>query len=152
MASWKRSAGALITAAGAMTGLGALAARRAIRGPLPETSGVLRVPGLHGEAAIDRDAWGIPHISASNIEDLFFANGLVHAQDRLWQMEMNRRIGGGTLAAIFGEEALGADRLLRHLGLRRVAEEEARSITGVHRALLEAYCRGVNYYLANFPS
>src|SRR5579864_5188315 len=109
MASWRRNAGALITAAGAVAGLGTLVARRALRSPLPETSGVLRVPGLHGEVTIDRDAWGIPHISASNIQDLFFTNGLVHAQDRLWQMEMNRRIGSGTLSAIFGEDALEGD-------------------------------------------
>ena len=152
MASWKRSAGTLATAAGAVAGLGALAARRAARGPLPETSGAFSVPGLHAPVVIERDSWGIPRIRAEQAQDLFFANGFVHAQDRFWQMELNRRVGSGRLSELFGPLTLEADRLMRRLGLRRVAEEEARLIQGEDRALLAAYCRGINYYLARRPS
>lgn len=151
MPLWK-NAGALLTVAGAAAGLGAAAVQRAVRSPLPKTSGTLRVPGLHGQVVIDRDAWGIPHIAASHIEDLFFANGLVHAQDRFWQMELNRRVGAGRLSELFGEATVEADRFMRHLGLRRVAAEEARMLDGEHRLLLEAYCRGVCHHLSSMGS
>jgi penicillin amidase len=152
MASWVRNAGALAGVVGAAAGLGTLTARRLARGPLPETSGTLHVPGLHGPVLIERDSWGIPHIRAEHAEDLYFANGLVHAQDRFWQMEMNRRVGNGTLSELFGTISLEADRLMRRLGLRRVAAEEVRLLPDETRALLTAYCRGVNYYLARRPS
>ena len=134
MANWLKNSAAVAGAGAALAGLGATAARRALRAPLPETSGTLRVPGLHGVVTIDRDAWGIPHIIASHQEDLYFGNGLVHAQDRLWQMEINRRVGSGTLSELFGETALGADRLMRHLGLRRVAQEEDGKLDPEERA------------------
>ena len=73
-----------------------------------------------------RDRHGIPHIFAASLEDAHFALGFVHAQDRLWQMEMNRRIGSGRLAEILGAGALEADRFMRTLGLRRVAEANLR--------------------------
>ena len=70
-----------------------------------------------------RDRHGIPHIYAASLEDAHFALGFVHAQDRLWQMEMNRRIGSGRLAEILGANALEADRFMRTLGLRRGRSE-----------------------------
>src|SRR5260370_20530503 len=152
MSAWLRGAGALATAVGTAAGLGAVAARRVARGPLPITSGVLQAPGLQHSVSIERDAWGIPHIQAADARDLFFANGFVHAQDRFWQMELNRRVGSGTLSALFGPIAIEADRLLRHLGLRRVGEEEARRIDGEVREAVAAYSRGVNCYLASRPS
>jgi penicillin amidase len=95
-----------------------------------------------------RDRWGIPHIYAQNEHDLFFAQGFVHAQDRLWQMEMNRRASSGRLSEIFGERTLGTDRFLRTFGLRRAAEEEWRISSPDTRAALEAYAAGVNAFLA----
>jgi penicillin amidase len=139
----------LVTAGGALAGAGVLGAKRAAHSTLPQVSGVVRVPGLHDEVSIDRDAWGIPHIAAGTVDDLFFANGFVHAQDRLWQMELNRRVGSGRLSELFGERTIEADRLMRYFGFRRVAEQEARLLDGITRAALEAYCRGVNYFLAN---
>ncbi len=150
MAHWLKNSAAVAGAGAALAGLGTAAARRVLRAPLPETSGTIRVPGLHGVVSIDRDAWGIPHIIASHPDDLYFGNGFVHAQDRLWQMEVNRRVGSGTLSELFGESALGADRLMRHLGLRRVAEEEERRLDPESRAAYQAYCRGVNFHLSNF--
>src|SRR5262245_8401075 len=99
-----------------------LAAYWYLRQSLPKTSGEVRVAGIAQPVEILRDAHGIPHIFAASIEDANFALGYVHAQDRLWQMEMNRRIAAGRLAELLGEGALDSDRFLRTLGVRRVAE------------------------------
>ena len=77
---------------------------------LPKIDGELIIPGLSKPVEIHRDKNGIPHIQASNDHDLYFANGFVHAQDRLWQMELNRRVAKGTLSELFGEVALDTDR------------------------------------------
>ena len=84
---------------------------------LPQTSGRLVVPGLHAEIRIDRDADGVPLITARDDEDAAFGLGFVHAQDRLFQMELQRRYGAGRLAEIFGPEAVANDRQMRVLGL-----------------------------------
>ena len=146
MASWVRSAGSVAAAA---AGLGAVGVRRIMAGPLPETTGTVVVPGLHGVVTIDRDAWGIPHIVASHADDLFFGNGFVHAQDRLWQLELMRRVGSGRLSELFGESTLDADRLMRRIGLRRIAEREAALLGPVARSAYEAYARGVNFCRTN---
>ena len=93
-----------------------------LRRSLPALEGEIAVAGLGARVEILRDAFGIPHIFAASIEDAQFALGFVHAQDRLWQMEMNRRIGSGRLAELLGPRALEADRFLRTLGVRRAAE------------------------------
>ena len=72
-----------------------------------------------------RDRWGIPHIYARNARDALFAQGFVHAQERLWQMDFTRRLVAGRLAEVLGEAALPFDRAMRTLGLRQVAEQEA---------------------------
>ena len=86
---------------------------------LPQVSGKLRLTGLHGPVDILRDAEGIPHIYAQSADDAYFALGFAHAQDRLWQLEMNRRIPAGRMAEILGPSAVGTDRFLRTLGVRR---------------------------------
>lgn len=111
---------------------------------LPRTSGALRAPGLKSLVTMTRDEWGIPHIQAESLADAVYALGLAHAQDRLWQMELQRRIAAGRLSELFGRLTLDADRFMRRLGLRQVAEIEAAAQTGADLALLEAYCRGVN--------
>jgi len=80
-----------------------------------------------------------------NADDLFFGNGFVHAQDRLWQLELMRRVGSGRLSELFGESTLDADRLMRRIGLRRIAEREAALLGPVARGAYEAYARGVNF-------
>ena len=90
-----------------------------VRLPLPMTNGELRVKGLAAPVKILRDEWGVPHIYAANRHDLFFAQGFVQAQDRLWQMETNRRVGAGRLSEVIGPEGLETDKLLRTLGLMR---------------------------------
>src|SRR5947209_4785066 len=79
----------------------------------PQIDGTIRVPGLKAQVEIVRDQLGVPHISADNADDLFFANGYVHAQDRLWQMDFNRHVGHGTLSEMFGAGTIKQDRFLR---------------------------------------
>lgn len=118
-----------------------------VRRPHPQTSGEALLPGLSAPVEVLRDDWGVPHLYASDAEDLFRAQGYVHAQDRFWQMEMNRRIGSGRLAELFGEAQLETDRFLRTLGWRRVAEEEWALLSERTRTYLDAYADGVNAYL-----
>ena len=118
------------------------------RRSLPQTSGKLRVPGLTAPVEILRDEWGVPHIYAANQDDLFFAQGYVHAQDRLWQMEMNRRLCYGTLSELFGSIALDTDRLLRTLGFGRAAAKDLTVLDESVRHILDVYARGVNTFIA----
>jgi penicillin amidase len=118
-----------------------------VRRPWPQVSGTLTVPGLLAPVEVIRDDWGVPHIYAQNEQDLFFAQGFVHAQDRLWQMEFNRRIGSGTLSAALGEATEETDRFLRTIGLRRAAEKEWLLLDDDTRSILEAYAAGVNAYV-----
>ncbi|MDH7487008.1 MAG: penicillin acylase family protein [Anaerolineae bacterium] len=118
-----------------------------LRRPLPKTKGTLRVSGLKTPVEIIRDRWGVPHITASSVEDLFFAQGYVHAQDRLWQMELQRRYPSGRLAEVFGEVALESDRFMRTIGLRRAAEAGVAHLNEEERRVLEAYARGVNAFI-----
>src|SRR5688572_16505317 len=122
-----------------------------LRRSLPQTEGNVTVSGLAGGVEILRDAYGIPHIFASTIDDAYFALGYVHAQDRLWQMEMNRRIATGRLSEILGPGALESDRFLRTLGLRRVAEANLKHFDAETRRVLDAYSGGVNAFLAASP-
>lgn len=111
---------------------------------LPVTRGELILPGLHGQVTVRRDRWGIPHIAAGDRHDLLYAQGFVHAQERLWQMEVNRRLGQGRLAELFGPIALDTDRLVRTLGFHRLAESDWQQASPEMRAVLTAYAAGVN--------
>lgn len=95
-----------------------------LRRSLPQLAGDLKLPGLHGDIEIFRDDWGVPHIYARWEEDAFFAQGFVHAQDRLWEMEIQRRAATGRLSELFGKRTLAADRLMRRLGFHRSARAE----------------------------
>jgi penicillin amidase len=119
-----------------------------VRRAWPEVDGRLAVKGLQGPVEIFRVEPGVPHLYARNAHDLFFAQGYVHAQDRLWQMEFNRLIGQGRLASLFGEGALDVDKLVRTLGLTQAAEKDWQTLSPPTRALLTAYADGVNAYLS----
>lgn len=119
-----------------------------LRLPLPRVRGTVRAPGLGAPVEIARDGWGIPHIAAQSEGDAAFGLGYAHAQDRLWQMELHRRIGTGRLAELFGPVALEADRFVRRLGLHRAAAAEADALGEEERGWLEAYARGVNAAVA----
>jgi penicillin amidase len=114
---------------------------------LPATQGRVQLAGLTGTVEILRDRFGVPHIYAESEDDLFFAQGYVHAQDRLWQMELQRRAGAGRLSEILGEATLEIDRHFRTLGLNRAAEAEAATLAGESARVLEAYAAGVNAYM-----
>jgi len=111
---------------------------------LPVTLGEWTMPGAVAELRIERDEHGIPTVHASSLRDAAYGLGVAHAQDRLWQMETQRRIGAGRLAEIFGPGALPADRFLRHLGVRRAAQAQWAQLSASSRALLQAYADGVN--------
>lgn len=118
-----------------------------VRRSWPQESGTVAVRGLSAAVEVVRDGWGVPHLYARGERDLFFAQGYVHAQDRLWQMCFNREVGSGRLAALFGAAALPTDRYLRTLGLRRMAERDLALASPETRGFLEAYAAGVNAFL-----
>ncbi len=114
---------------------------------LPVHEGTFIVPGLQQPVRIERDDHGIPNIVAASERDATFALGYTHAQDRLWQMEMNRRIAAGRLAEVLGEPALDTDKFLRTIGIARTAQSIYQNLDAEHRDLLDAYAAGVNAYL-----
>ncbi|MCB8944222.1 MAG: penicillin acylase family protein [Ardenticatenaceae bacterium] len=114
---------------------------------VPMQNGRLYLPALQHTVTIQRDQWGIPHIRAENRHDLFVAQGFVHAQDRLWQMELNRRAALGTLSAVFGSVTLDTDRLSRALGFGRLAKQTWAQMKQPWRADVVAYTTGVNAFL-----
>ncbi|MDA0228941.1 MAG: penicillin acylase family protein [Proteobacteria bacterium] len=120
-----------------------------LRGSLPEIDGEVQLAGLKGEVEVIRDAHAIPHIYAESVEDAAFAMGFVHAQDRLWQMEFQRRIGAGRLSELFGAESLGYDRFLRTLGVYRAAERTFENLDAETQDIFKAYAAGVNSFLAS---
>ncbi len=120
------------------------------RRPLPKVEGTLHLAGLEGRVEVLRDEWGVPHIYAGSAHDLFFAQGYVHAQDRLWQMELQRRAGSGRLSEVLGEVTLAVDCFFRTVGLNRAAEAEFETLDAETRGILEAYSAGVNAYLASY--
>ena len=119
----------------------------------PEVNGTLSMAGLAGEVRIERDSHGIPSIRAGSLRDLMLGLGVVHAQDRLWQLETHKRIGSGRLAEAFGEGALETDRFLRALGVRRAAAAQWEAIktggSAESREALEGYTAGINQILRN---
>ncbi|MFX0090295.1 MAG: penicillin acylase family protein [Candidatus Hodarchaeota archaeon] len=121
--------------------------RRWSQNRLPKIDGKLNLSGLVTPVEILRDRWGIPHIYAENEHDLFFAQGFVHAQDRFWQMETNRRIANGTLSELFGEIALDTDRTTRTFGFSRLGQIDWKNSASELRAAIQAYTDGVNAFL-----
>ena len=109
---------------------------------LPQTEGMLALPGARAQISIERDDNGIPTIRATSVRDALYGLGVAHAQDRLWQMETHRRIGAGRLAEAFGEGALETDRFLRVLGVRRAAAAQWAQVSPASRELLMAYTEG----------
>jgi penicillin amidase len=115
---------------------------------LPQLDGRLQVGGLSAPVTVTRDGHGVPTIEAASLEDLFFAQGYVTAQDRLWQMDVMRRYGSGELSEILSADTLKLDREQRILGLR-VSAKKAMEMAGARdRSFFEAYARGVNAFIA----
>lgn len=111
------------------------------------TDGSIEVAGIEGTVTIARDTDGVPRITAGSERDAYFGLGFVHAQDRLWQMDFHRRLGSGRLAEIIGEKGLRTDRVMRTLGLRRLARKSLALLSPEARAAVESYSAGVNAFL-----
>lgn len=107
----------------------------------------LRLEGLQAEVTVYRDERGVPHVEAKSLTDVYRAQGYVTAQDRLWQMDMSRRLVSGQLAEILGAGMVKSDRLFRTLSLRRSAEASLDVYSEETLGYLESYCAGVNAYL-----
>ena len=121
---------------------------RAVRAALPQEDGTIQLAGLSQPVTVTRDSLGIPTIEATNLSDLFFAQGYVTAQERLWQMDMTRRFASGDLAVILGPDFVATDREQRILGLRQAAEQVSATMDPSERARFQSYANGVNAYIA----
>jgi len=131
-----------------LVGVGGLVAALTGRG-LPQASGTIRIEGLHAPVTVVRDGAGIIQIRADDPHDLFLAQGYVHAQERMWQMEVWRHISAGRLSELFGEGRVDTDRFIRTLGWRQAAERDLDAMPEDVRAALNAYADGVNAWLDN---
>ncbi len=120
-----------------------------IQRSFPQLTGTVSVVGLGQDATIHRDALGIPTIVADTTDDLFFAQGYAHAQDRFWEMDFRRHVTSGRLSELFGASQLGTDTFLRSLGWRDVAEQEVDALDETTRSYFDAYAAGVNAYLTD---
>ena len=113
-----------------------------------EPSGTIQLIGLSSPARIHSDTFGIPHVFAANESDALRALGYLHASDRLWQMELFRRIATGRLSEVFGEPGLETDRFVRTLGTGQAATTAAAALSSGERRRIQAYVSGVNAYLS----
>jgi penicillin amidase len=118
-----------------------------VRRSFPDTTGEVQISALKGEVTVKRDGKGIPQIYADTPEDLFLAQGYVHAQDRFYEMDFRRHVTAGRLAELVGDAALETDKFVRTLGWRRVAQQELALLDDDTRRLVNAYARGVNRYI-----
>jgi len=119
---------------------------------LPQTSGELRLEQISEPVTVRRDRRGVPHIIARTSDDAYFALGYVHAQDRLWQMELNRRAGAGRLAELFGPKALKSDRFMRTMGYYASAKRQLGTLDAEVVAALDAYADGINAWIDSHRS
>ena len=136
----------LLAVAGAAV-TGGIWLKHKMRSSLPELDGTLLTPGLSAPVLVRRDQHGVPHIDAANLDDLLFAQGYVTAQDRLWQMDMARRMAAGEAAEILGPSLLPHDREQRVLALRVTAERLTATLDDRQRRYFDDYARGVNAFI-----
>src|SRR5947209_1814635 len=118
------------------------------RAALPQLDGTITAGWLSAPVTVNRHQHGIPHIYAATDLDAVFAQGYVTAQDRLWQMDMIRRIAAGELAEILGEKYIDHDKKQRYLQIRHTAEVAVEYLDPQTRAILDDYSRGVNTWIA----
>ena len=122
----------------------------------PSYSGEFNLNNLNETVEVKYDTYGIPHIEAANVEDAYRALGYVHAQDRLWQMELMRRIAPGRLSEMFGEDLVETDKFFKTVGIHRVAEKEAARFDNIPneelKSAVKAYVDGINQFMDNGPT
>ncbi|WP_167481957.1 penicillin acylase family protein [Thermus caldilimi] len=126
-----------------------LAAYVTLRASLPQVEGRMVLKGLSAPVEVGRDAQGVVRIQAQTLKDLLFAQGFVHAQERLWQMEFQRRVGQGRLSEVLGEAALPQDRFLRTWGFYQAAKSAYARLYPEEKEAMDAYVAGVNAFLAS---
>ena len=131
----------------AVLGIAAILLSSFAHSPLPALDGTISVSGLSAPVSVTRDRQGVPTIEATTLRDLFFAQGYVTAQDRLFQMDFLRRAAAGELSEVVGEALLTHDRQQRILGIRAAAEKGFSSLSSEDRQQFEAYARGVNAFI-----
>ena len=120
---------------------------QALKAALPDLGGTIRLPGLEQTVEIIRDQFGIPHIRAQSLQDAFFAQGFTQAQDRLWQMDYDRRRAVGRWAEWAGPAWIDQDKLMRRLGLNASAQADYAAFDADTRAVFDAYAAGVNAFI-----
>jgi penicillin amidase len=103
--------------------------------------------GIQADVHVYRDAYGVPHVYAQSENDAWYTVGYLHAQDRLWQLELIRRAGNGRLAEVLGEPALKVDRMFRTLGFPELARDLSEKLDDQSREQLESYAAGINAYI-----
>src|SRR5688500_5999273 len=118
-----------------------------LQGARPDVTSTLRLAGLAGPVTVHRDRLGIPHMRAGSSHDAFFAQGFVHAQDRLFQMDYDRRRAAGTAAAWAGAGLLDHDILMRRLRLDESARADYAAFNRETKAMMDAYAEGVNAFI-----
>jgi penicillin amidase len=136
----------IVVIAGAIVG-GDFWLKHAMVAALPQLDGSLRLPGLSAAVTVRRDGHGVPHIEAASLDDLFEAQGYVTAQDRLWEMDMARRMSAGEAAELLGSKLLDHDRMQRVLQMRVTAERLVTTLNARDRRYFEDYARGVNAFI-----
>ncbi|MDX1540710.1 MAG: penicillin acylase family protein, partial [Geminicoccaceae bacterium] len=145
---WRRRLGYGALALLALVLLAGAAGWLALSSSLPRYAGAVEVAGLERPASIRRDdRYAIPRIEALSLADATFAQGYAHAQDRLFQMEFQRRLAAGRLSEVVGETTIGVDRFMRTLGFHRLAEAALSHMAPATLRWLEAYAAGVNAFL-----
>lgn len=113
----------------------------------------LELPGLSAPITITYDIWGVPHVNAASEDDLFFANGFVHARDRLWQMDAARRKALGRFAEWAGPSAVESDALMRRLAIESVSRKDYEALSPDTQRMCRSYSNGVNAFIqgGNYP-
>lgn len=144
-----RVIGVLVLIVALVAGGASLYVMSLIRAPFPQVSGSVEVSGINSEVRVLRDERGVPTIYAESLEDLFFTQGYVHAQDRFWEMDVRRHITAGELSEMFGASQVSTDAFIRTMGWKRIAEQEIGLLNERSHRILDAYAAGVNEYLAH---
>lgn len=147
MGNMRRILVAVVTVAVVLTVGLAVGVVAAVRKPLPDTAGSASLTGLDGTVVVTRDRYGIPSITARTADDLFFAQGYVHAQDRFHEMDVRRHVARGTFSALVGDRGRELDRVIGALRIPDAARREQRGLPASGRRVLDAYARGVNAYI-----
>jgi len=119
-----------------------------LRRSLPQTDGTITVSGISAPVDIIRDADSVTHVLGATKLDVYYGLGYAHAQDRLWQMEFQRRVGMGRLSEIFGVNSVNTDRFLRTLGIGRAARSAWDLMPDETKTGINAYVAGVNAFIA----